>query len=154
MGEKKCVYVTEMYQFFFVFFPQYAVLRETVQSIHERELTEFIHLLLKCGYKNASILSTSLNIKQKYKHNYKKYSSGNQIKKDACFLWKARIGDMCWEGAVWSQGWNYLKNVNLINNRKIIEFHVIFNQLTNENYQALPTEMTNSFVVPGIFLMC
>lgn len=47
---------------FLFFFSQYAVLHEIVESIHERGLSEFIHLLLKCGYKNGSILSTSLNI--------------------------------------------------------------------------------------------
>lgn len=64
MGEKVVFMLQRSISFcLFVCFPQYTVLPEIVQSIHERELSEVIHLLLKCGYKNGSILSTSLNIK-------------------------------------------------------------------------------------------
>lgn len=62
-------------------------------------------------------------------------------------------GHACQEGeARITQGRNYLKNVNIINNKKITEFHGNFNQLTNENNKGLPAEMTNSSVVPRIFL--
>lgn len=49
-------------------------------------------------------------------------------------------------------GRNDLKHVNIINNKKTTEFHGNFNHLTNENHQALPAEMTNSSVVPRMFL--
>lgn len=47
---------------------------------------------------------------------------------------------------------NYLRNVSIASNKKITEFHGNFHQATNENNWALPTEMTNSSVVPRIFL--
>lgn len=47
---------------------------------------------------------------------------------------------------------NYLRNVSIANNKKITEFHGDFHQATNESNGALPTEMTNSSVVPRIFV--
>lgn len=98
MGKKKkFLFVLQRFISFIVLFFQCAVLPEIVLSTHERELSEVIRLLLKCGYKNDSILSALLHIKQKYNHNDYNYSFGNQkmIKKDVhLLLCKAGSGGM------------------------------------------------------------